>query len=343
MFRCRSVSFRIVARGMPGRPDAVAGVGWLSRIRSVIPCQRRYSTNGRGVGSKVELYYDSSRTITDLLTPGRSELLRLTIAPYLPTTKTDKEPLSVLPPGYHFGFFPTSASELDTLEDGYEKYFAPTRAFKRRLWTRGQLEFKEPGLVLGISAECKESLYKIVESENATDVWIDRRIYNTSTGNPEDWSVRELRCLRYIHDLPPSQVTQTSANSESSGLKPFDPSVLLRHTFTPSRILLTRFAFLTYNFHRIHIDPEYARTIEQYPDVLMHGSLSILVILSALTQFYEVNPLSITRAKYVMHRPLYVNNLVTLTHASRKDGRRRTTLHDNHGNKAVELISSGFP
>jgi hydroxyacyl-ACP dehydratase HTD2-like protein with hotdog domain len=229
---------------------------------------------------------------------------------------------------------------LDTLEDGYEKHFAPKHPFKRRLWTQGRLDFKGSGLPLGEWAECKEDLFKVVQSDNATDVWIERRMYSGASGNPESCKVRELRCLRYLRYIPSSKSVDITVDK-----KPLERDVLLSHTFTPSRILLTRFSFLTHNFHQIHVDSEYARNIEQYPDVIMHGSLSIILILSTFSQFCEStnSPQSITQAKYVMYRPLYVNNPVTLTITSRKDGRKRAILWDNHNQKAVECIITQIP
>src|ERR1700738_36156 len=204
---------------MPGRVNIVLG-RLLGIHRVNLRLRRWYSTVDDLSGGQAELYDDTPRTIRDLVTLSRAKVLCLTLSPYLPPLKTsDSTALSILPPGYHFAYFPTSTSELDTLEDGYEKHFAPTGGrqfsggpfhseesypFKRRLWTQGNLEFKGKELILGEWAECKERVYKIGQDKSATDVWIDRRIYNSaSTGHPEDWVIRELRCLRYLREFPP--------------------------------------------------------------------------------------------------------------------------------------------
>ena len=292
-------------------------------------------------GHGVVLHNDSSRTIRDFLTPSRVNLLDLTISPYLPTTNTPipRSTPSILPPAFHFIFFPTSTSELDTLEDGYEKHFAPRYLFKRRVWTQGRLEFGGKGLLIGKEAKCVEKVSKMVRNEKTTDVWIERTMNNAA----EEWSVKEHRCLRYLHDIPAAQNENTA--STGSDVPCSGDSAILLHKFTPSQVLLTRFSYLTHNFHRIHIDQEYARTVEQYPDTLVHGSLSITLILTILRQHYksQSKTIQIQSAKYVMYRPLYVNNPVTLTIAPTKSGHNRAILWDNQQIKAVECIINHVP
>jgi 3-methylfumaryl-CoA hydratase len=42
--------------------------------------------------------------------------------------------------------------------------------------------------------------------------------------------------------------------------------------------LLLRFSALTYNAHRIHYDRDYARNVEGYPGLVVHGPLQALVM-----------------------------------------------------------------
>lgn len=283
------------------------------------------------------LYNDSQRSIRDLITPSRTDLLNLTLDPYLPKYANFQKLSSSLPPAYHFIYFPTSTSELANLPDGYEAHFAPTRPFERRIWTQGKLEFGKKSLIIGGWAQCLEVVHKVADTESATDVWIERKIFNGLENNwTDDWSVRELRCLRYLHIIPPVEKT---FQARISSLNPGKVNGF-SHTFTPSRILLRRFSFLTHNFHLIHIDKDYAQREEKYPDVLMQGSLSVTLILIMVRQFYEAlyENFSILRTKYVMYRPLYVNRPVTLVVASSGPERKRAMLLDDQNAKAVECI-----
>jgi 3-methylfumaryl-CoA hydratase len=49
-----------------------------------------------------------------------------------------------------------------------------------------------------------------------------------------------------------------------------------RHHVDPT--LLFRFSALTYNAHRIHYDRDYARQVEGYPGLVVHGPLQALLM-----------------------------------------------------------------
>src|SRR5579859_83526 len=154
------------------------------------------------VSTGICLYDSSPRTFRDLLTPHRINLLHVTLAPYLPLNLPRPSHTPGLAPGHHFIFFPTSVSETDSLSDGYEKHFAPKAPFVRRLWTQGRLEFnKGRKLRMREWAVCKEELEDVVDNEGGTDVWISRTMY--SEGEEDEWNVRELRCVRYLRQIPP--------------------------------------------------------------------------------------------------------------------------------------------
>ncbi|KFY41106.1 hypothetical protein V494_03211 [Pseudogymnoascus sp. VKM F-4513 (FW-928)] len=53
-------------------------------------------------------------------------------------------------------------------------------------------------------------------------------------------------------------------------------------SMVPDSSLLFRFSALTFNAHRIHLDREYARTVEGFRNLVVHGPLSILLILKVL-------------------------------------------------------------
>lgn len=50
----------------------------------------------------------------------------------------------------------------------------------------------------------------------------------------------------------------------------------------PDATLLFHFSALTYNAHAIHIDPDYARKREGYKGLLVHGPLTLVLMLEAL-------------------------------------------------------------
>ncbi len=52
-----------------------------------------------------------------------------------------------------------------------------------------------------------------------------------------------------------------------------------QRTLTPDPVLLFRFSALTFNGHRIHYDEPYARTVEGYPGLVVHGPLVATLLL----------------------------------------------------------------
>jgi hydroxyacyl-ACP dehydratase HTD2-like protein with hotdog domain len=73
-------------------------------------------------------------------------------------------------------------------------------------------------------------------------------------------------------------------------------------TLTPDPTLLFQFSALTYNAHAIHLDPEYARNQEGYPERLVHGPLTLILMLTALRRLLDSKG-----AKYVLRTVSYRN------------------------------------
>ena len=292
------------------------------------------------------LYDSSPRTIQDLIVPSRIALLELTLSPYLPDFPPPKAPSSSLSlyPGYHFIFFATSASEKDVLEDGYEKHFAPRHPYSRRLWVSGRLEFHGQGLIACQPATCEEKLLSArAEKDKWTTVTTVRKM--STTGLAPWHRVEEQRSLRYLLDAGIKNKPVQVLNKGDVIRNWKDEQLLVDHTFTPTQTLLTRFSFLTFNFHRIHLDKEYTCNVEKWPDLLVHGNLSVVLILETIRKYYESRGIDfrIRNVKYMMLRPVYVDRPVRLTITHATYSRKRAILWDLKEGKAVELMINHCP
>lgn len=91
-------------------------------------------------------------------------------------------------------------------------------------------------------------------------------------------------------------------------------------SFTPTPTHLFNFSALTYNAHSIHIDPLYARQTDGHRERLVHGPLSLSLMLRVLGS--QVEGGQITSLSYRNYAPLYVNEEMSV-------GVRR--LDDKHG------------
>ncbi|MFJ2667674.1 MaoC family dehydratase N-terminal domain-containing protein [Nocardia fluminea] len=80
-----------------------------------------------------------------------------------------------------------------------------------------------------------------------------------------------------VYRAAPADNTPTHAQTERLSVAP-QPG---EWTIDTSAALLFRFSALTYNAHRIHYDRDYARDVEGYPGLLVHGPLQALAMAEA--------------------------------------------------------------
>lgn len=106
-----------------------------------------------------------------------------------------------------------------------------------------------------------------------------------------------------------------------------------RKVVVPDETLLFHYSALGFNSHRIHLDRDHAREVEGFPDLVVNGGLSTLLLTEFLRCDLGLVPASIA----VRHvAPLYCNRPVTLT-AERLDERWRLKAHDEQHRLAVDM------
>lgn len=85
---------------------------------------------------------------------------------------------------------------------------------------------------------------------------------------------------------------------------PYEPDYSV--SLIPTQSLLFRFSALTFNAHAIHLDPEYCREVEGHRNLLVHGPLSLVLMLSVLRS-QMVAPKILRRFDYRNLAPLYAD------------------------------------
>jgi acyl dehydratase len=110
-----------------------------------------------------------------------------------------------------------------------------------------------------------------------------------------------------------------------------------------SRVQMFFFSAATYNGHRIHYDTTWARDVEGYPDILVHGPLQVALLARALTDWvggggrllrYAVQ----NRGTAHPDEPLSFRGTVT---AVRADGDRGLVDLDIRGMKGDAVLMPG--
>lgn len=104
-------------------------------------------------------------------------------------------------------------------------------------------------------------------------------------------------------------------------------------TVVPDETLLFQYSALGFNSHRIHLARDHARDVEGFPDLVVNGGLSTLLLTEFLRRDLGVTPAAIA----VRHvAPLFCNRAVTLT-ADRVGNRWLLKAFDDQHRLAVDM------
>ena len=185
-----------------------------------------------------------------------------------------------MPQGIHLCLCTPEASQSQLGEDGHpsrddsEASFFPPIALPRRMWAASDIEFLRP-LSIGASIERVSRIASVAEKEGKSGKlgFVDVEHVTTSDGEE---AIREKQTLVYrdavAHDAPLSP--------PEPGEGAFDAGKWDVHQIiTPDPRLLFRYSALTFNTHRIHYDLPYARDVERYRGLVVHGPLMASLLL----------------------------------------------------------------
>jgi hydroxyacyl-ACP dehydratase HTD2-like protein with hotdog domain len=84
------------------------------------------------------------------------------------------------------------------------------------------------------------------------------------------------------------------------------------HTLTPTPALLFQYSALSYNAHQIHLNPQYCREVEGHRGLLVHGPLSLTLMLCVLRSQLDAARHRIRSIDYRNLAPLYVGEPLTV-------------------------------
>ncbi len=119
-------------------------------------------------------------------------------------------------------------------------------------------------------------------------------------------AVEEMRSIVY-REAAASAPPQRSL-SPSVDLPPDAP---WRRSLIPSPALLFRYSALTFNSHRIHYDLPYARDVEGYPGLVVHGPLMATLLLDLADR--ELGPNRLTRFAFRAMAPAFADAPLSLS------------------------------
>ena len=170
-----------------------------------------------------------------------------------------------LPPLWHWLYFWDIAPRSGLGRDGHPALggFLPPVGPARRMWAGSRVEF--PGrLVLGEPVERVSTIASVVEKTGRTGRLVFVTVRHELTG-PEGLAVVDEHDIVYREDSRPG------AAGRAGEAAPDD--AVWTEPVTPDPTLLFRYSALTFNGHRIHYDRDYARDVEGYGGLVVHGPL----------------------------------------------------------------------
>ena len=160
-------------------------------------------------------------------------------------------------------FTPTTPTqELGT--DGHPPLgdFLPPIPLRRRMWAGGEVHFRAP-IQVGEPLQRRSFIGAITEKAGATGpmyiVSVEHAIYGSA-----GLAISERNDIVYL-DIPDSYSPPPK--------RPMPDAPLLRARHTVTETTLFRYSSVTFNAHRIHYDAAYARDVEHYPGLVIHGPL----------------------------------------------------------------------
>lgn len=181
-------------------------------------------------------------------------------------------PANALPPLAHWLYFLPDDPQSTLAADGHPSRgaFLPPIDAPRRMWAGGRVTFHGP-LPIGAAATRRSIVTDVTpkqgRSGTLTFVTVRHEVHLAS-----GLAVSEEQDLVFrgpgggaLAAAPPDP--RTSAASRD---------------VVPDVTTLFRFSALTFNAHRIHYDRPYARDVEGYPDLVVHGPMQAMLLVDHL-------------------------------------------------------------
>jgi 3-methylfumaryl-CoA hydratase len=214
----------------------------------------------------------------------------------------------VLPVLWHWAFFLPTEPTAELGPDGHVHRRPAMADFPRRMFGAGRVRVVEP-LAIGERAERVSEVRSASLKEGSTG-----RFWVVTIGH----EINQAGRLRLVEEKDfllraPSRTPAPGAEHDDA------PDAEWVESVTPDPALLFRFSAVTYNAHRIHYDRPYATEVEEYPDLVVHGPLTA-ILLARMAE--RRSGRAVRNLSFRASAPLFVDRRVWLTGAL-SDGRAR--------------------
>ncbi|MBV7395102.1 FAS1-like dehydratase domain-containing protein [Mameliella sediminis] len=232
---------------------------------------------------------EAVRRQTDVMDPDRAKALQAALD--LPVTIDAGRPL---PPFFHQIYFWDAQPPGVLGRDGHPRVgtgLIPDLNLPRRMWAGGALQFHAP-LRAGQMAEKQSRVADVTIKQGRSGA------LGFVTLAHEIWQGGQL-CVTERQDLVYREDPDPSAPRPQAPVARDDAARQREMGF--SSTLLFRYSALTFNGHRIHYDIDYAREVEGYGGLVVHGPLLAQGLLLFAEEQAPVRSFSFRATAPLMH------------------------------------------
>lgn len=218
------------------------------------------------------------------------------------------DPLPVL---WHWLAMGGSCPQAELGEDGHpsQGHFLPPFENRRRMIAGGRIEQREP-FIVGGRYRRESELLTIQAKEGRSGPMLFTSLRHTFRDESSAVVALEEEDVVYRQQIPGASRGNLAADHSVTTTAWHDTlGDRNTRTFAPDNPILFRFSALTYNSHRIHYDADYAREVEGYPALVVHGPLLALYLL----ELPRRAGLPVPRFSYRLTAPAFLGHELTAT------------------------------
>lgn len=171
----------------------------------------------------------------------------------------------VVPPLWHWLYFLPSYRQSEVGADGHAQRggFLPPVPLPRRMWAGSRIEWHR-ALTVGSTATRISRIVSVVPKRGQSGELVFVVVRH-------ELSVANSLVLTEEHDIVYRDLAAAPAAATRAAAP--QPAATWTRRIVPDDVLLFRYSALTFNSHRIHYDRRYAREVEGYPGLVVHGPL----------------------------------------------------------------------
>ncbi len=209
-----------------------------------------------------------------------------------------------VPYGWHWLYFLNLPLQKNLGPDGHEKRrgFMPPIQLPIRMYAGGEIIYHKP-ILIGDEIKKISTIDSIKNKVGSTGNLTFLRI-NHKFSNNNNVLINEYQNLVYREG---KSVQKVKTHTKEKSPEDYD----FQKIWKTSQEMLFRYSALTHNTHRIHYDFPYAKNVEGYPDIVVHGPLMATFLLDLTNSIIKVSKQKLNKFSFKLLRPVFVGGEIS--------------------------------